>query len=308
MKEKIINKEFGVLTYGITPPKSTNSHEKIQEIAKTQIQRIQQLDIDALIIYDVQDESDRTKEDRPFDFVSFVDPSLYANEYLKELDVPKIVYRCVGNYDKEEFVTWLNSGIDDYSVFVGTAAKDQRVKITLDEAYDERKKSDKRPLLGGVTIPERNLVLRDEPQRLETKVLSGCDYFVSQCVYDVSISKAFLREYKAYFDEQGLEIKPVIFTLTPCGSEKTLKFIKWLGIRVPTWVEEDLLRADDMLAHSLNLISAFFVELTAYSKKLGVPIGCNIESVSIRKTEIEASIELAKEIKGYINRQTEAAE
>jgi hypothetical protein len=303
MKSKILNKEFGMLTYGITPPKSSNSDDKIRTIAAKQVERIKGLDIDALIIYDVQDESDRTENERPFEFESFLDPSVYANEYLKDIKVPKIVYRCVGNYDKTEFVDWLNSGADDYSVFVGTAARDQRVKISLNEAYEERKESDHKPLLGGVTIPERNLVLRDEPQRLEAKVLSGCDYFVSQCVYDVAISKAFLREYKAYFDEKGLDIKPIIFTLTPCGSEKTLKFIKWLGIRVPKWVEEDLLQADDMLAHSLNLISAFFVELTSYAKKLDIPIGCNIESVSIRKTEIEASINLTKEIKAYIDRQ-----
>lgn len=303
MKDKLLAKEYGVLTYGITPPKANNSEEKIRQIAAKQIERISQLDIDALIIYDVQDESDRTNDERPFEFESFVDPSLYANEYLKELDLPKVVYRCVGNYDRDDFEQWLESGIDDYSVFVGTAASDQRVKISLDQAYDKRKASSNKPLLGGVTIPERHLVLRDEHLRLEAKVNNGCDYFVSQCVYDPAISKAFLRDYKHYFDENNLEIKPVIFTLTPCGSEKTLKFIKWLGIRVPKWVEEDLLREEDMLAHSLNLISSFFVELTAYAKKIGVPIGCNIESVSIRKTEIEASIELAKEIKGYIERQ-----
>lgn len=305
MKEKILNKEYGVLTYGITPPKSTNSEEKIREIAKRQIERIKQLDIDALILYDVQDEADRTQEKRTFDFIRTVDPSLYANEYLKELDIPKVVYRCVGNYDHQEFSQWLNSGIDDYSVFVGTASSGQEVKITLDEAYATRKESAYRPLLGGVTIPERHLTLRDEHKRLEAKVASGCDFFVSQCVYDVAISKGFLRDYKQYFDEKQLDIKPVIFTLTPCGSEKTLNFIKWLGIRVPKWVEEDLLAAENMLEHSLNLISAFFVELTAYAKKIGVPIGCNVESVSIRKEEIEASINLAKEIKAYIGRQTQ---
>lgn len=303
MKEKILNKEFGVMTYGITPPKTTNSEEKIREIAQRQVDRISQLDIDALIIYDIQDESERTDESRPFDFISTVDPSLYANEYLKELKIPKIVYRCVGNYDKDFFVSWLESGRDDYSVFVGTASSDQNVKISLDEAYAARKNSKNKPLLGGVTIPERHFVLKNEHKRIEAKVMSGCDFFVSQCVYDVSISKAFLRDYKNYFEENGLDIKPIIFTLTPCGSVKTLEFIKWLGIRVPNWVEEDLRNADDMLSHSLNLISAFFVELTAYAKKIGVPIGCNIESVSIRKAEIEASIGLAKELKSFILRQ-----
>lgn len=303
MKEKLLAKEYGILTYGITPPKANQTEEKIRSIAAKQVERISSLDIDALIIYDVQDESDRTKEERPFEFESFVDPSLYANDYLKELDIPKVVYRCVGNYDKLDFVDWLESGRDDYSVFVGTAAPVQQVKITLDEAYSKRNASEKQPMLGGVTIPERHLELRDEHLRLESKVALGCEYFISQCVYDPAISKAFLRDYKRYFDEKGLEVKPVIFTLTPCGSERTLKFIKWLGIRVPKWVEADLKQEEDMLGHSLNLISAFFVELTAYAKKLGIPIGCNIESVSIRKTEIEASIELTKEIKGYIDRQ-----
>jgi len=303
MKKKILNKEYGILTYGITPPKKDTAEEKKRQIARTQIERISQLDIDALIVYDVQDETDRTDEKRPFDFAPFTDPSVYANDYLKDLHVPKVVYRCVGNYNKNDFINWLNSGEDEYSVFVGTAAANQEVTISLDEAYKARLQTDHKPLLGGVTIPERHFLLKDEHKRLEKKVEQGCDYFVSQCVYDVGISKAFLRDYKNYFEKKNLPIKPVLFTLTPCGSKKTLEFIKWLGIRVPKWVEEDLLEADDMLALSLNLISSFFGELTRYAKKINVPIGCNIESVSIRKVEIEAAIELAKEIKAYIARQ-----
>ncbi len=303
MKNKINNKEFGMLTYGITPPKAHHSHEKIQEIAARQIKRIEQLNVDALVIYDIQDESDRTDEKRIFDFIETVDPSIYANEYLKVLKMPKIVYRCVGNYDKKDFVRWLNSGEDQYSVFVGTASKSQAITISLGEAYEKAQQTENSPLLGGVVIPERHFERRDEPKRLARKVEQGCEYFISQCVYDASISKAFLRDYKKYFEENNLEIKPIIFTLTPCGSPKTLQFIKWLGIRVPKWVEDDLLGAKDMLEQSLNLIEAFFAELSVYAKELGIPVGCNVESVSIRKVEIEASIKLAKDIREYINRK-----
>ena len=302
MKEKVENKSFGTLTYGITPPKSHHPHKKIQEIAERQIQRIKQLDIDALVIYDIQDESDRTDEKRVFEFIETVDPSVYANQYLKELKIPKIIYRCVGNYDKADFIDWLQTAKDEYSVFVGTSSSNQDVSISLVDAYEEVKKASKPPKLGGVVIPERHLELRDEPKRLARKVEQGCEYFISQCVYDASISKAFLRDYKKYFEENDLDIKPIIFTLTPCGSEKTLQFIKWLGIRVPNWVEEDLLQAENMLEQSLNLIESFFGELSEYGQKIGVPIGCNVESVSIRKIEIEASIKLAKEIKAYIER------
>ena len=31
---------------------------------------------------------------------------------------------------------------------------------------------------------------------------------------------------------------PVILTFSPCGSQKTLAFMKWLGIAFPRWLEK----------------------------------------------------------------------
>ena len=33
---------------------------------------------------------------------------------------------------------------------------------------------------------------------------------------------------------------PVILTFTPCGSVKTLSFMKWLGVAFPRWLENEL--------------------------------------------------------------------
>ncbi len=199
MKEKVEKKRVWNLNIWNNTPKISPFPWKDSRDCWTQIKRIKQLDIDALVIYDIQDESDRTDEKRVFDFIETVDPSVYANEYLKELEIPKIVYRCVGNYDKANFVDWLHSGIDQYSVFVGTSSKSQAITISLGDAYDEVKKAKNPPLLGGVVIPERHLERRDEPKRLARKVEQGCEYFISQCVYDTAISKAFLRDYKKIF-------------------------------------------------------------------------------------------------------------
>ena len=65
---KIRAKESGVLLYGITPPKSETSAERVTEIAEKTLARLHALDIDALVVYDVQDESARTSEERPFPF------------------------------------------------------------------------------------------------------------------------------------------------------------------------------------------------------------------------------------------------
>ena len=297
LTDKIRRRESGIVLYGITPPKANNSAERVHEISEKHLKRIQGLPIDGLIIYDIQDETARTHEERPFEFIHTVDPSIYSREYMAALDLPKIVYRCVGNYKAEDFKTWLQADEDQLTVFVGTASTEQAVHLSLEDAYHLKQDHNKAMLLGAVTIPERHSKLGNEDQRVGFKMAKGCSFFVSQAVYDLESSKNFLKDYKTYCVINGLEMAPIIFTLTPCGSAKTLKFIKWLGISVPKWLEDTLLESgDEMLAKSMELIKMIYRELQKYAKAEGIPIGCNVESVSIRKVEIEASIQLVKAI------------
>ena len=60
--KKIKNKESGILLYGITPPKATTAAEKVKEMAEKSRSILCSLDIDALVVYDVQDESDRNTD------------------------------------------------------------------------------------------------------------------------------------------------------------------------------------------------------------------------------------------------------
>lgn len=300
LTDRIRNRESGIVFYGITPPKSNNTPERIEEISKKHIARIEQLDIDGLILYDIQDETDRTKEERPFEFIHTVDPSLYSQHYLKSLKVPRVVYRCVGNYEKQRFTDWLKEDVDQLTVFVGTAAPEQQINISLAEAYALKKALNPNMLLGAVTIPERHIKNGDEDQRVGFKMSRGCSFFVSQAVYDLEASKKFLLDYKKYCSDQGIEMVPIIFTLTPCGSEKTLKFIKWLGISVPDWLQDRLLTSEEMLEKSIEVTTLIYKELTKIAHAEGIPIGCNIESVSIRKEEIEGSVRLAKDIIEFV--------
>ncbi|OCL26107.1 5,10-methylenetetrahydrofolate reductase [Orenia metallireducens] len=299
LKDKILNKETGIILYGLTPPKEKNTTDRIVEISQKQISRIKNLDIDGLVLYDIQDESDRIKEERPFPFLPTIDPAIYSRNYLDELKIPKIVYRCVGKYNEDEFSKWLTSDIktDRFSVFVGAASKDQDVNLKLREAYELRQKLNPNLLLGGVTIPERHSQSENEHLRVLSKIKSGCKFFVSQAVYNLEYSKNFLSDYYHYCQENNLEMVPIIFTFTPCGSKKTLNFMKWLGINIAKWLENDLLNSEDILEQSLNSSKKIFEELLDYALEKGIPIGCNIESLSIRKAEIEASIELAEFVK-----------
>jgi hypothetical protein len=79
---------------------------------------------------------------------------------------------------------------------------------------------------------------------------------------------------------------------------KTLSFMKWLGIAFPRWLENELRFAADPLAASLDLCEQIFVEIWNYAHEKGIPVGVNVESVSIRKNEIDASVELLKRLRG----------
>ncbi len=295
LTDKIKNRMPGIMTYGLTPPKQENSHDKLLEIAQKQAERINSIDVDALVIYDIQDEADRTNDQRTFPFMETVDPGVYAENYLAAVNLPKIVYRCVGKYTQEQLAEWTDTGQRVYSVFVGAASKTQQVKLSLKDAL-RYFSGQENLVLGGVTIPERHMTRKDEHLKVIRKSLDGCKFFISQVTYNAQAAKDFLSDYYYYCEENRIDMVPILFTLTPCGSVKTLEFMKWLGISIPRWLENDLQHSKDILERSLRLSKDVFLEILAFSKEKSIPVGCNIESLSTRKVEIEASIQLVKDI------------
>ncbi len=296
--DKIKNRESGIILYGITPPKKGTSEEQIQEIAARQMQRLQSVKVDGLILYDIQDEKSRTAEERPFPFMETLDSFTYSKDYLDSLPIPKIIYRSVGKYSKADLSQFIVSASSpDYlTVFVGASAKSQVVSLSLHDAYKLKAETNSDLLLGGVTIPERHQNKSDEHIRVFNKIAQGCRFFVSQGVYDVNASKNFLSDYYYYGQEHNIPLVPILFTLTPCGSLKTLQFMKWLGISVPKWLENDLIHSNDILQKSVDFSEQSWLELKSFAEEKAIPIGCNIESVAIRKVEVEASIELLRRV------------
>jgi hypothetical protein len=296
--EKIKNRESGIILYGITPPKKGTGIERLEEIASRQIQRLKSLNIDGLILYDIQDEKSRTTEERPFPFMETLDAFSYSEDYLPSLNIPKIIYRSVGKYGSSELSEFLGSASSqkNLTVFVGASSKSQKVTLSLRDACELKTKVNADLLLGGVTIPERHQSKGDEHIRVFRKISQGCTFFVSQGVYDVNASKNFLSDYFYYGQEHNIPLVPIMFTLTPCGSLKTLQFMKWLGISIPKWLENDLIHSRDILEKSVNFSEQSWRELKSFADEKGIPIGCNIESVAIRKVEIDAAIELLRRV------------
>lgn len=299
LKEKIEARENGLLLYSFAPPKITTEKDKLQIIADKQINRINNLAIDGLILYDIQDESHRTNEQRTFPFIQTVPPEEYFRNYLSSIKTPSIIYKSIANQTKETFNEWLSKNNDlENFVFVGASSSAQiaETNFALTDAYDLRKDQHQHLLLGGITIPERHSKKGDEHKRIFSKTEKGCSFFVSQCVYNVYESKNLLSDYHYDSIDNSYELQPIFFTLSPCGSIRTLEFMKWLGIEVPKWLYNDLKHAKDILNTSVKTSIMIAEEILEFAAQKQIPVGFNVESISNKKDEIDAASEILNAI------------
>ena len=298
-QELLRRAEHGVLLYGITPPSLTTPPERVDEIAQVTLERLDSVAVDGLIIYDVDAESDRSPDARPFPFMPMMDPADFLDRHLSGWTGPVVVYRAVGKYTEADLGRWLTDADADrvLTVLVGAASRDQAMKTRLTDAYRLHAGLARRPVIGGVCIAERHVGTVQEHRRMLSKQEQGCDFFVSQVCYDLDHSRDLLSDYVYLCRDEDVAPRPVILMLAPCGSMKTLEFMSWLGIDVPRWLHTELGRSRDPLAESYDQCLSNARALIGFCRRLGLPFGINVESLTNRKVEIEASVDLAREIR-----------
>ncbi len=281
-----------------TPP------ERLRDIAAQQVARLRELAPDGLVVYDIQDEPGPAGQERPFPFLPTVEPDSYAYDALADLDIPKVVYRCVGARSRDAFSTWLTklSSVPDrrLSVFVGAPrGRSHSSGLALADAYALA-----RPVpnlvFGGIAIAERHVTKQDEHLRIVAKQDAGCRFFITQSVYDASSTKSLLSDYALSLHEGNHSPAPLVLTFSPCGSVRTLEFMKWLGISFPRWLENELRHSSDTLERSITLCESVLSDVLEFARAKHLPIGINVESISIRKSEVDASVELYRRLSSLL--------
>lgn len=282
--------------YGSTPPRSGSGPDVVEEAADKLIGRLRGLPVDGLVVYDIQDESGRTSVPRPFPFTGTVEPRAYSRLLGDRSGLAAINYKSLGALDHAGWNAWLDETAADYGLhflsIVGRPTSGVQYSLSLPQAIATAKQHPADYCLGGVLIAERDSPDQSEAERLLTKGAEGCSYFISQTVYHAEPTIRVLKNYLRRCDETGATPRRIVFTFAPCGREKTMAFIKWLGVNVAPECERSILGATDPLRKSIEICRDNLREILDQDYASRIPLGINVESVSINRDEIDATVEL----------------
>jgi len=288
----------GVYFIGTTPPKNDTPIEQVSDIADKLLNRVSDIDFDGLIVYDIQDENSRTNKPRPFPFKSTLDPRLYSAILNQKSSRPVITYKSVVQSDAQAFDKWADEAWQEYGVrdvvLVGSPSKNNEITLPLAHAYETLVKNSNDFFIGGVTIAERHARKGNEHQRLIEKHQQGCNFFVSQAIYNPQATIDMLTRYALECKKQNIKPQRLILTFSPCGSQKTLEFIEWLGVSVPEATSLRILNAEKPLLESIRICLNSLRQILDAVIPYDLPLGLNIESLTNRKEEIDGSILLYK--------------
>jgi hypothetical protein len=140
LQQRIADRMGEFLIFAVTPPRLSTGPEQTRQIAEVTLERLRSVGIDGLVLYDIDDESDRNPDARPFPFLPTMDPADYLARDLVGLDVPAIVYRAVSKHAEDGLRRWLRDQDPTraLSVFVGASSREKVPATSLSRAYELR--------------------------------------------------------------------------------------------------------------------------------------------------------------------------
>ena len=297
LQSKLLDPRQFISFYGTTAPRADLPQERVIRAADKLAERIRALPLDGIVVYDVQDEPGRSAEPRPFPFLPTLDSRVYAKLLHERIAQPVVTYKSISNISTAQWHPWLTETERDYGInflsLVGaSSSKMVNSGITLAEATQIAANHAANFTLGGVVIAERHTPARPESARLLQKTHNGCSFFISQAIYDATHTIQLLTDYYELCRMQGVPPTRIILTFIPCGRAKTLEFIQWLGVAVAPEAVHAILDAPVPITKSIEICCENLSTILDQEYAQHLPLGINVESVSINREEIDASIDL----------------
>jgi len=176
----VVKKDRGLYLYGTVPPRQSVPVEKVHKIAEKLISEVSGLGVDALVIYDVQEESGRIEGERPYPFSPSMRPEVYVailKEHMKS-PIECIVYHALPYQSKEDFTKCMDKALEagvNAIVLVGGPTTHggysvlEAAQVLQDKSYPF--------CIGGITLPERHTATGREHLIVAEKVGKGISFF-----------------------------------------------------------------------------------------------------------------------------------
>lgn len=295
------NKYKGLCLYGTVPPRKCTPIERVRSFAKTLVEDVEKLGVDALVIYDVQDEPSRSGECRPFPFAHSHEPEFYAKIVKEYTTRPLecIIYKALPCITKEQFHQFLDFAKNEAkcSTVALVGGPSNHTGLSVIDAADIAKQPPYNFCVGGITLAERHRDTGNEDTIVSTKVEHGLQFFTSQVVYNADNAISFLRDYDELCKREKKTPGRIIFTFAPFARQETADFLVWLGVELPKGTVKRVIsrgtpkaRVDEAVEICRENLRRILDACERYA--IDVPIGFNAECVSKHKEEIEGALEL----------------
>lgn len=292
--------------FGVVPPPNNLKMIYVERYAKRLADKYVELVVDAMIIYDIQEEKGRNGKERPFPFrerFSSMEFAALLRKYLPE-DAKLILYQAITDRHLEQcqldgtppLLSIINECYHThnirYLVWVGMSKA-----LSVDKATELTKDMCPNVVVGGVTIPERHRDRHDEDTRVMKRIGAGMDFVTTQIIYNADNVITFLKDYWVLCQEGCQSPRGIVLAFAPFGRKDTLEFMQWLGVEISAGTANRVISretAAKAIEESIEICLEIFytIKHTCKRNNIHIPLGVTVESVSKYKDEQAAAEKL----------------
>tara|TARA_B100001013_G_scaffold272219_1_gene173143 strand:+ start:2831 stop:3766 length:936 start_codon:yes stop_codon:yes gene_type:complete len=295
IKDKIKRPRRPVVVYEILSPREKDG--TLNSYAENISSLLAQTHIDAINIPEVRDESGRGE--RPVKNQLRAEPREFGKLLQDIVGIESIVNRVVVHQTLEKEMVWFEETYNKYEIenLITVGGESRNITYpgpSVNEALEAIKQNLTLDVLcGGISIPSRE----KESRKLIEKSKNGSEFFTTQVLYDSSKIIEMISHYQKRCDEQNTFPRRLLLSFAPVSSKKNIKFLKWLGVDIPTDTEKYLNENDQIMTErsmeiAINVLNETLTFLN--ENKIVVPIGLNVEH--IMSYNFQASIEMLQEL------------
>ena len=295
IKDKIKRPRRPVVVYEILSPREKDG--TLNSYAENISSLLAQTHIDAINIPEVRDESGRGE--RPVKNQLRAEPREFGKLLQDIVGIESIVNRVVVHQTLEKEMVWFEETYNKYEIenLITVGGESRNITYpgpSVNEALEAIKQNLTLDVLcGGISIPSRE----KESRKLIEKSKNGSEFFTTQVLYDSSKIIEMISHYQKRCDEQNTFPRRLLLSFAPVSSKKNIKFLKWLGVDIPTDTEKYLNENDQIMTErsmeiAINVLNETLTFLN--ENKIVVPIGLNVEH--IMSYNFQASIEMIQEL------------